>query len=76
MADSVERGMDAMLLCWRQFETKYSKHKHHQSWLQALKQALSADEQDQVMIASKQADKEGDERLTTRQSSQTSQIAE
>ena len=65
-----------MLLCWQQFETKYSKHKHHQSWLQALKQALSADEQDQVMIASKQADKEGDERLTTRQSSQTSQIAE
>ena len=76
MADCVERGMDAMLLCWQQFEAKYSKHKHHQSWLQALKQALSADEQDQVMIASKQADKEGDERLTTRQSSQTSQIAE
>lgn len=76
VADSVEKGLDDMLLCWQQFESKYSKHKHHQSWLHALKQALSTDEQDQLMIASKQADKEGDQRLTTRQSSHRSQIAE
>lgn len=76
VADSVERGLDAMLLCWQQLESRYSKHKHHQSWLHALKQALSADEQDQLLIACKQADKEGDQRLTSRQSSQRSQIAE
>ena len=67
MADCVERGMDAMLLCWQQFEAKYSKHKHHQSWLQALKQALTADEQDQVMIA---ASKQGWRRALDNQAKQ------
>ena len=76
VADAVEKGLDAMLLCWQQLESKYSQHKHHQSWLHALKQALSADKQDQLVIASKQADKEGDQLLTTGQSSQRGQTAD
>ncbi len=76
VADAVEKGLDAMLLCWQRLECKYSQHKHHQTWLHALKQALSADKQDQVVVASKQAEKEGDQLLTTRQSSQRGQSAD
>ena len=54
VADAVEKGLDAMLLCWQQLDSKYSQHKHHQTWLHALKQALSTDQQDQVVVASKQ----------------------
>ncbi|DBA77167.1 TPA: hypothetical protein ACH3X1_009741 [Trebouxia sp. C0004] len=76
VAGAVEKGLDGMLLCWKQFECKYSQHKHHQTWLHALKQALSADTQDQIVVASKQAENEGDQLLTTRQSSQRGQFAD
>ena len=76
VAGAVEKGLDEMLLCWKQLECKYSQHKHHQTWLHALKQALSADKQDQVVIASKQVEKEGDQLLITGQSSQRGQCAD
>lgn len=28
VADAVEKGRDAMLLCWQQLDSKYSQHKH------------------------------------------------
>jgi len=42
VADAVEKGLDAMLLCWQQLDSKYSQHKHHQTWLHALKQCMTA----------------------------------
>lgn len=64
VAEPVGRGLDAMLLCWQEVETKYAKHKHHQGWLHALKQAVLVEEQDATVTASKGGDKEGNKLLT------------
>ena len=45
VADSVGRGLDAVLECCQELENKFNKIKYHQDWLHALKQALADDDQ-------------------------------
>jgi len=44
IADSVGRGLDAVLECCQELEGKYSKAKYHQDWLHAMKEALVDDD--------------------------------
>ena len=45
IADSVGRGLDVVLECCQEVESKYSKAKYHQDWLHAMKEAMADDEQ-------------------------------
>ncbi len=52
VAHSVGRGLDAMLVCCQELESKFKKIKYHQDWLHALKQALANHDQGPSVAAS------------------------
>ena len=52
IADSVGRGLDAVLECCQELESKYNKAKYHQDWLHAMQQALADDDQAACVTAS------------------------
>jgi len=52
VAESVGRGLDAMLVCCQELESKFNKIKYHREWLHALKQALADDPQGHSVAAS------------------------
>ena len=52
IADSVGRGLDAVLECCQELESKYNKAKYHQDWLHAMQQALADDNEAPCVTAS------------------------
>ena len=51
VADGLAEGLDAMSTCLKELEGRFAGQEHHQDWLQALRQALSADKQELEEIA-------------------------
>ncbi len=51
IADSVGRGLDAVLECCQELENKFNKTKYHQDWLHAMKQALADEDQGPSVVA-------------------------
>ena len=41
VAHAIGQGLDSVMECCKEFETKYADNKYHQDWLSALKQAVS-----------------------------------
>ena len=41
VAHAIGQGLDSVMDCCTEFETKYADNKDHQDWLCALKQAVS-----------------------------------
>ncbi len=52
IADSVGRGLDAVLECCQELESKYNKAKYHQDWLRAMQEALADDDHTPCVTAS------------------------
>lgn len=52
IADSVGKGLDAVLECCQELEIKYNKAKYHQDWLHAMKEALADDDHAPCVTAS------------------------
>jgi len=44
VAHAIGQGLDSVMECCKDFETKYGNNKYHQDWLCALKQAVSEED--------------------------------
>lgn len=51
VANGLAEILDAMPTCLKELEGRFAGQEHHQDWLQALRQALSADKQELEEIA-------------------------
>ncbi len=51
VADGLAAGLEAMAKCLTEFQERFAEQEHHQDWLHALRQALTANVQDTTLIA-------------------------